>query len=84
MTSEKGQLEQNPHYTPKQAREAAKREYNRRNAARGRIRRKYELMEMQDKYSAMQTELEKLRQENAALKAEFMEIKTVKSTVVSN
>jgi hypothetical protein len=75
LTSEEGQLEQNPYFTREQARQAAKREYNRRNAARGRIRRKCLLSELQDKCDMMESEMEALKNENAALKTEIEDIK---------
>ncbi|GAX13369.1 hypothetical protein FisN_8Lh399 [Fistulifera solaris] len=75
LTSEEGQLEENPNYTPDQAREAAKREYNRRNAARARIRLKCTLTEMHEKCASMNDEIQILKDENAALKAELNEMK---------
>ena len=75
LTSEEGQLEANPNYTPDQARQAAKREYNRRNAARARIRLKCVLSEMQEKCATMSDEMQALRDENKALKAEWNEMK---------
>lgn len=80
LTSEEGQLEENPYYTLKQAREAAQREYNRRNAARGRLRRKCMLSELQEKYAGMENEIQALREENTALKAERAEICQVVNT----
>lgn len=81
LTSEEGQLEENPYYSLEQAREAAQREYNRRNAARGRIRRKYLLNELQEKYDSMELESEALQKENAALKRELAETKRIASTL---
>jgi hypothetical protein len=75
LTSEEGQLEEHPNYTPDQAREAAKREYNRRNAARARIRLKCTLTEMHEKCASMNDEIQSLKDENAALKAELNEMK---------
>ncbi|GAX15304.1 hypothetical protein FisN_8Hh399 [Fistulifera solaris] len=75
LTSEEGQLEEHPDYTPDQAREAAKREYNRRNAARARIRLKCTLTEMHEKCASMNDEIQSLKDENAALKAELNEMK---------
>jgi hypothetical protein len=80
LTTEEGQLEENPNFTREQARQAAKREYNRRNAARGRIRRKCLLSELQDKCDMMETEMEALKIENAALKAEIEDMKHVAAT----
>lgn len=77
LTTEEGQLEENPYYTLDQAREAAKREYNRRNAARGRIRRKSLLSDLQDKCTSMESEMQALKRENSALKAEIEEMKQV-------
>lgn len=75
LTSEEGQLEENPNYTPEQAKKAAKREYNRRNAARARIRLKCVLSEMQEKCASMSDEMQSLREENEALKQELKEVK---------
>lgn len=74
LTSEEGQLEEHPDFTPAQARKAAKREYNRRNAARTRIRLKFLFNEIQERCTAMSDELETLRADNKALKAELEQI----------
>lgn len=71
LTTVEGQLELNPHLTIDQAKDAAKKEYNRRNAARARLRSKHHLTELQEKVAALQDRLEQITKENQHLKAEL-------------
>ena len=71
LTTVSGQLSQNSHLTPEQAKMAAKREYNRRNAARARIRNKNLMTELQERCTRLTTTTEELERENEILRAQL-------------
>jgi hypothetical protein len=71
LTTVKGQLTENPHFTHEQAKAAAKREYNRRNAARARLRGKYLLEELQETVQELTERANELAEENSNFKSEI-------------
>ena len=75
LTTTAGQAAANPQFTIKQCRAAAKREYNRQNAARARERNKRMVAGLKDKCAALQARVEDLTREKGILKSklEFFE-----------
>jgi hypothetical protein len=71
LTTVEGQLRKNPHMSEEEARIAAKREYNRRNAARARSRNKSLLQDLQDKVSKLNRFTEELQRTNDILRAQL-------------
>lgn len=69
LATVEGQMEANPHLTEEQAKTAAKREYNRRNAARARIRNKTMVKDLQSKVSELTQFSEELQRKNELLQA---------------
>jgi hypothetical protein len=65
-----GQLAENPHLTMDEAKAAAKKEYNRRIAARARQRGKFLMEELQETVQELTKRINKLTKENDALKDE--------------
>lgn len=71
LTTVEGQLRRNPHMSEEEARLAAKREYNRRNAARARSRNKSLMQELQEKVSKLNRLTEELQRTNDILRAQL-------------
>ena len=71
LTTVRGQLVQNPHLTPEQAKKEAKREYNRCNAARARVRNKKLMKELQERCATLTSRQEVLERENEILRAQL-------------
>ena len=69
LTTAEGQIAQNPNYTLPMATLAAKREYNRQNAARARKRAKTLLHTYQEQIQILTTQLAQLRDQNRSLLA---------------
>lgn len=69
LTTAEGQMAQNPDYTYPKASLAAKREYNRQNAARARKRAKTLLHTYQEQIQVLTTQLAQLRDQNSYLQA---------------
>jgi len=78
-TTAAGQLKENPHFTYSQAQQAAKKEYNRRNAARARIRSKFLLDELQDACARQTKQAIELENENAELRNKLNKYKELTS-----
>jgi hypothetical protein len=71
LTTVEGQLRRNPRMSEEEARLAAKREYNRRNAARARSRNKSLLQELQEKVAKLNRFTEELQRTNDILRAQL-------------
>lgn len=71
LTTVEGQLRKNPHMTEEEARIAAKREYNRRNAARARSRNKSLMEDLQRKVTDLTRSTEELQRTNDILTAQL-------------
>lgn len=83
MTTVEGQLRVNPQLTYDEALEAARREYNRRNAARARLRSKHLFRDLQEKCSELSKKIERLTRENTSLKAELSSLRKQKTSDLS-
>ena len=70
ITTTSGQLAQNPHYTTEQAKSEAKREYNRRNAARSRVRNKHLMANLQERCALLSERVATVERENQLLRAQ--------------
>ena len=70
LTTPEGQMQKNPYMTYEEARIAAKREYNRRNAARARVRSKKLVDDLQQKVYKLTHEVGQLKNANQGLKAQ--------------
>ena len=70
-TTAAGQLAMRPYLTEEQARREAKRESNRRNAAKARVRNKTLLVELHEKCTELTKRSEELKRENAVLRAQL-------------
>jgi hypothetical protein len=75
-TTTEGQLALNPTLTEAKAKVAAKREYNRRNAAQARKRNKNTLAELQERLSCLTKRAEDLSRSNDVLKTQVDGLKT--------
>ena len=71
LTTAKGQIARYPNYTLSMATLAAKREYNRQNAARARKRAKTLVHTYQEQIQVLTTQLEQLRDQNESLLAKL-------------
>lgn len=78
LTTIAGQLAANPKLSVDQARRAARREYNRRNAARARQRSKFLTEELQVACSTLAERVEDLIAENERLRAQVKELQARK------
>jgi hypothetical protein len=76
LTTPEGQLAMNPKLTLKAAATEAKREYNRRNAARARKRNKHAVGELQDKVHSLARRAEDLQRSNDVLQAQLEVLQT--------
>jgi hypothetical protein len=66
-----GQLARNPSFSVDEARDAAKREYNRLNAARARVRQKDRLQTLEHDYAKLSELTTRLQRENDILKSQL-------------
>jgi len=68
LTTPEGQLANNPGISPADAELAARREYNRRNSARARLRGKYALQQLQEACDELEERTEMMEKENEKLR----------------
>jgi hypothetical protein len=71
LTTPEGQMAMNPKLTAKAAATEAKREYNRRNAARARKRSKYMVGDLQEQVHSLTSRAEDLQRSNDVLQAQI-------------
>jgi hypothetical protein len=71
MATVAGQLARNPSYSTEEAKDAAKREYNRLNAARARVRQKDRLQTLEKDYAKLSELTTRLQRENDILKSQL-------------
>jgi hypothetical protein len=76
LTTPEGQLAMNPKLTSKAAATEAKREYNRRNAARARKRNKHMVGGLQEKVHSLTRRAEELQRSNDVLQAQLEVLQT--------
>lgn len=71
LTTPEGQMAANPTMSEEAAKTAAKREYNRRNAARARLRNKEMVSDLQKKVSDLTSHTQELQRSNEVLRAQL-------------
>jgi hypothetical protein len=84
LTTAEGQMVQNPHYAYSVALLAAKREYNRRNAARARKRAKTQLRTLRQQVQTSNMAIAQLKERNVALRTTLQTLKEQNSMLIQN
>jgi hypothetical protein len=84
LTTAEGQMVQNPHYAYSVALLAAKREYNRRNAARARKRAKTQLRTLRQQVQTSNMAIAELKERNVALRTTLQTLKEQNSMLIQN
>jgi hypothetical protein len=84
LTTAEGQMVQNPHYAYSVALLAAKREYNRRNAARARKRAKTQLRTLRQQIQTSNMAIAELKERNVALRTTLQTLKEQNSMLIQN